>query len=179
MKEEWKEIDIPNMTGTYEVSNLGNVRRTRIYRKLGGVEYEVNKIYKMTPFDNGHGYKVVGLGIREEGKVKRKNYYVHRLVAKAFIPNPLNKPEVNHKDYDRSNNSVSNLEWCTDKENTSYSACHMANTRKEISGIRHRNGKYEVEISHHSKLHYVGRFWDYEDALEARNNKVKELKGNG
>ena len=121
----------------------------------------------------------MGLGIREEGKVKRKNYYVHRLVAKAFIPNPLNKPEVNHKDYDRSNNSVSNLEWCTDKENTSYSACHMANTRKEISGIRHRNGKYEVEISHHSKLHYVGRFWDYEDALEARNNKVKELKGNG
>lgn len=62
--------------------------------------------------DNGKGYMNVNVG--------NKTYYQHRLVAEAFIPNPHNKPEVNHIDEDKSNNSVDNLEWCTVLYNRTY-----------------------------------------------------------
>lgn len=65
--------------------------------------------YKLKQHDNWHGYMSVSVST-----FKR---YVHRLVAEAFIPNPENKPNINHKDSNRSNNHVSNLEWCTQKEN--------------------------------------------------------------
>lgn len=68
-------------------------------------------------FDNGFGYKYVMMV--KNGKYKQ--YKVHRLVAEAFIPNPENKPFVNHKDCNRSNNCFTNLEWCTQKENINYS----------------------------------------------------------
>ena len=60
-----------------------------------------------------NGYLAVNL--HKDGKVK--HYYIHRLVAEAFIPNPQNKPNVNHRDCDTKNNSVENLEWCTQSEN--------------------------------------------------------------
>lgn len=63
--------------------------------------------------DNGNGYKKVG--IQENGVLK--NVYIHRLVAQAFIPNPLNKKEVNHKNGIRHDNRVENLEWVTSSEN--------------------------------------------------------------
>ena len=66
--------------------------------------------------DNGHGYKTVCLCI--DGKPK--NYYVHRLVASAFVENPNDYPEVNHIDEDRGNNRAENLEWCTSKYNKNY-----------------------------------------------------------
>ena len=63
-----------------------------------------------------HGYLIASLW----NKMKRKYYLVHRLVAEAFIPNPNNYPQVNHKDENPSNNSVDNLEWCTPKYNANY-----------------------------------------------------------
>ena len=66
--------------------------------------------------DNGHGYKTVCLCI--DGKPK--HYYVHRLVASAFVENPNDYPEVNHIDEDRGNNRAENLEWCTSKYNKNY-----------------------------------------------------------
>ena len=66
--------------------------------------------------DNGHGYKTVCLCI--DGKPK--HYYVHRLVASAFVDNPNDYPEVNHIDEDRGNNRAENLEWCTSKYNKNY-----------------------------------------------------------
>ena len=66
--------------------------------------------------DNGHGYKTVCLCI--DGKPK--TYYVHRLVASAFVENPNDYPEVNHIDEDRGNNRAENLEWCTSKYNKNY-----------------------------------------------------------
>ena len=70
----------------------------------------------LRPHDNGHGYKTVSLCI--DGKPK--TYYVHRLVAGAFVENPNNYPEVNHIDEDRGNNRAENLEWCTSKYNKNY-----------------------------------------------------------
>lgn len=69
---------------------------------------------------------------------KRRDFYVHRLVAKAFLPNPENKPVINHKDCNRTNNSVSNLEWCTIKENTAYSETHGNMKRDKLGRFHHK-----------------------------------------
>lgn len=107
MIEEWR--DIKGYECVYQVSNLGNVRR------LVGFRCRNERILK--PRKKAKGYLMVHLcdnGIR-------KDVSVHRLVAEAFIPNPNNLPEVNHIDEDKTNNRVSNLEWCTRQYNVEYS----------------------------------------------------------
>ncbi len=100
--EEWR--DIPGYENFYQVSNFGNVRSIRF-----------NKIRNMKSWDS-KGYRVVELCINNN----RYTVGVHQLVALAFIPNPENKPEVNHKDRNRSNNNVENLEWVTQSENVAH-----------------------------------------------------------
>ena len=107
MKEIWKPIeDYEN----YMVSNLGRVKSLN-YRRTGK-----EKILK--PF-KARGYLVVDL-LDGTGKKGRKTNFIHRLVAQAFIPNPLNLPEVNHIDEDKLNNCVDNLEWCDRSYNVNY-----------------------------------------------------------
>ena len=100
--EEWR--DIPGYESFYQVSNLGNVRSIRF-----------NKIRNMKSWDS-NGYRAVELYLNNNGYTVG----IHRLVALAFIPNPENKPEVNHKDRNRSNNNVENLEWVTQSENIAH-----------------------------------------------------------
>lgn len=97
MQEVWK--DIKGYEGLYQISNTGKVKGLKR-----------NKVLK--PILQRSGYYYVDL--------QRKRRLVHRLVAEAFIDNPDNLPEVNHKDEDKVNNSVENLEWCDSKYNANY-----------------------------------------------------------
>jgi hypothetical protein len=101
--EIWK--DIPRYEGYYQVSNLGRVKSLKRYQS----PYET--ILKQ-PYNDG-GYHIVSVWIKSKGEIFR----VHRLIAQAFIPNPHNKPHINHKDGDKTNNHIDNLEWCTHLEN--------------------------------------------------------------
>ena len=106
MEEVWKPIK--GYEDRYEVSNLGKVKS--LSRKKG---WCIAKEKIIIPCTSRTGYFVVDL----YKNYSRKHHQIHRLVAQAFIPNPDNKPQVNHLDGDRKNNSVDNLEWSTAKEN--------------------------------------------------------------
>lgn len=114
MKEIWKAVS--GFEGFYEVSNKGNVRsldRT-VTRKDGVVVSFKGK--RLLPRLNQDGY----LQIQISKGDKIKTIRVHRLVADTFLPNPSSMPEVNHKDEDKTNNAVTNLEWCSHKYNSRY-----------------------------------------------------------
>lgn len=114
MEEEWRPI--PNYIGYYEVSNIGNVRSVdRLVTYSNGVQ-RVHKGKILKQDINYKGYHRVRL--QKDGK--SKSFSVHRLVALAFIPNPNSLPQVNHIDENKSNNCVSNLEWCTSEYNNNY-----------------------------------------------------------
>lgn len=101
MIEEWK--DIVGYEGLYKVSNIGRV-------------YGVKRKH-ILKHNSNHGYFLVCLC-----KCGAEKYFrIHRLVAEAFIPNPDKLPYVNHKDENKQNNAVDNLEWCTAQYNTEYS----------------------------------------------------------
>lgn len=110
--EIWKDIE--GYEGMYQVSNMGRVRALdRVKPNSGG---QIAKGHILPQSDNGHGYRFVSLWKFNKGR----RFYVHRLVASAFIPNPNNFPIINHKDENKSNNRYENLEWCTQKYNANY-----------------------------------------------------------
>lgn len=109
MEEIWK--DIKNYEGLYQISNLGNVKSVKRYRNAGTGNY-LQKEKIISQFDV-RGYKQVRL-CKDK---KYKNFSVHRLVAKAFIPNTEEKEQVNHINGIKSDNRLDNLEWCTQSEN--------------------------------------------------------------
>ena len=126
-EEVW--LDIPSYEGLYQCSNLGRVksldRKVLSTKKVtfekvlrGGIRKQQDRV----------GYKVVTLF--KNGN--RKTHYVHRLVAKAFIPNPNNYSMVNHIDESRTNNCVENLEWCTHQENLTHGTA-LARKNKKLS----------------------------------------------
>ena len=110
--EEWR--DIPGYEGAYQISSEGRVRSLdRIVERKDGSR-QLRKGRNLSPHKNKDGYMTVKL-------TRRNTVRVHTLVARAFLPNPEGLTEVNHRDFDRSNNHVENLEWIDHPSNVRYS----------------------------------------------------------
>lgn len=143
MEEEWK--DIKGNQEIYEISNLGNIKTKD---RIGARGYRVRGHILMQRV-NSNGYLRCDMNISG----KTKSYLTHRLVAKLFIPNPENKPEVNHKDGDKYNNSVKNLEWCTRSENERHAwktgLKNYIATKGELHGMHKLSANDVVYIRQH------------------------------
>lgn len=145
--------DVVGYEGLYEVSNLGNVIRIN-YRNTGK-----RKLIK--PHKNKNGYVQIHLWKNE----KRQMFYVHRLVAEAFILNPENKPFIDHINTIRDDNMVENLKWCTRLENNNNPLTkekvlsHLQNENHPMLGKHHTEGtKKNMSISQSGeKNHMYGK----------------------
>ncbi|MDF2543471.1 MAG: hypothetical protein K0S47_3189 [Herbinix sp.] len=149
MKEIWK--DVVGQEGNYKISNIGRI-----------FSIKTNKIRK--PCSDKNGYQCVDLSINGI-KYKAK---IHRLVATAFIENPLNLPLVNHIDEHKANNTVENLEWCNNQYNIRYSQS------KKIRGINIKTGKailFEAQIDCRAKG------FDHRGITRNINGITKQYKG--
>lgn len=141
MEEIWKNISgYPN----YQISNMGRVK------SLGNNKTRKEKILKGV--ENGRGYLQVVLN--KEGKGKK--YRIHRLVAAAFIPNPDNLPQVNHRNENKTDNRVENLEYCDSKYNINYGSRNERMAKAK-----------SIPILQFSKTDDLLRKWD--SAIEVKN----------
>ena len=138
--EEWR--DIKGYEGIYQVSNLGNIRSLdRMIKHFPKDYFQKGKILK--PGQSTNGYLMVILMNHN----KRKTRNVHRLVAEALLENSEGLEEINHKDEDKTNNRVDNLEWCDHKYNANY-----GNRNKKISiKARNRIGRQSVMYEHNGE----------------------------
>lgn len=143
--EQEKWLPVKGYEGFYEVSNMGNVRS--VDRRCNGKRQGSSKMCKgkvLNQITNYQGYKRVNLSVNQN----RKAFFVHRLVADAFVENPNKFRFVNHKDENKGNNKSENLEWCTCVYNVNYGTRNqkvstgMQNKRcKEVVGINDITGE--------------------------------------
>ena len=147
--------DIKGYEGLYQVSNLGRIKsleRDIIYPN-GKIQHYNEKM--LSPNSDKNEYKTIKLC--KNGKIKR--YLVHRLVAEAFIDNPDNLPCVNHKDENKQNNNVENLEFCSVAYNNSYGsrletlkAKNTGQKRSEETKQKIREAKKGMKVSENTKI---------------------------
>ena len=135
--EIWK--DVKDYEGLYQVSNMGRVKSLERMKWNGrGYQKIPEKILKASEYRGGY----LQVNLSKDGKAK--DCKIHRLVAQAFISNPQNLPEVNHKDENKKNNCVENLEWCSKLYNINYGTGRKRSAEK-------RRGKKKSE-EHIKKL---------------------------
>ena len=135
--------DIKGYEGLYGITSCGKVW-----------SYYSKKFLK--PKDNGNGYLQVILYKDKE----KKSCYVHRLVADAYIPNTENLPQINHRDENKTNNCLQNLEWCDAKYNINYGTCitKSSNSRKKPILQYDLDGNFIREWGHGSRCHSSRRY---------------------
>lgn len=135
MKESWR--DVKNYEGLYQVSNTGKVKSlARTYKNR-----KCEEIIKSPSLASKGYYR---LPLCKEGKIKY--YYIHRLVAEAFIPNPNNYKMVNHKDENKLNNNANNLEWCTHTYNMNYGNINIKRYLSIVSRYLTKHGRNDIAI---------------------------------
>lgn len=153
INEEWKPV--VGYEGLYEVSSYGRVRSLDRYVKGKGKSYWLRKGRVLSPGIKDDGYLVVRL----QGRM----FYIHRLVAQAFISSIDNLPEVNHLDEDKTNNRVENLEWCYHKYNMNYGT---RNIRAKETAIK--NGYWSIL----SREEYLKKYYqDHKEEKKKYYNK--------
>lgn len=140
----WKDIE--GFEGIYQISDRGEVKSLK---RTAPTQYGYRTVRErvLKPTHSEYGYPLVRLSKDNQCRT----FLVHRLVAKAFIPNPDNLPCINHKDANPNNNCVDNLEWCTHKYNSNYYIC------KE-----------------RQRLHMLGRYEDDPDFLESCKKRLEK-----
>lgn len=177
--EIWK--DIPEYEGYYQISECGNIRTLdRYVTDEKKTQFIKGKVLK--PFDNGKGYMVISLS--KDGK--RKNHYVHRLVAQSYLKDYSNELKVNHKDFNTKNNNYRNLEMITQKENIRYSIENgryiNANKERPLKNIRRGQKKILENEKNILKMYKSGVGIDkisqklhlkYENVAKFIKNKMK------
>lgn len=139
--EIWKDID--GYDGDYQVSSLGRIRTWKSCRGLPVPRIRICS-------DDGHGYSQICLSHKNH----QKTIHVHILVAKAFLPNPYNLKELNHKDENKKNNCVDNLEWCTRKYNVNYGS-RTQKTSKPVMRIGADGTKIFESMREAARYHNV------------------------
>ena len=167
-KEIWK--DISGYEGYYQVSNLGRVKSLNRLTSHG----HNRKGKLLSKIRHNDGYLHVDLC--KNGSVNRIS--IHRLVAKAFIPNPDNLPEVNHIDEIKHHNMYLNLEWMTSRQNTNYSKNKKAKSKYPGISWYKRDNKWRAECQMNGIKYHLGYFDDeleaakaYQDFCEKHNLK--------
>ena len=156
--EIWKKID--GYENIYKISNKGNVKSIARFGTIGGIikPFYRNGYARVKLFKNG----------------KEKIYSIHILVAKAFVPNINNKPQINHKDGNKKNNCAYNLEWVSAKENVEHAYLNGLRKTKKVAQIK--NGKiintflnvYRASLE--TKIQYTSIYW-------CVNGKYKQAGG--
>jgi len=158
--EVWTDISV---APEYSISSFGRVKRKK--PRMDGSDF-----YPKISVNKRHGYYQVNLN--------GKPYLLHRLLAQAFIPNPENKPFVDHIDGDPLNNSLSNLRWCTYTENGRNRKKHRNNT-SGYKGVYFNKaaGKWRARIKINGKNKSLGYFHTKEEAAAAYEAAAKEAFG--
>lgn len=173
-----------------QVSNLGKIRTIDRYVTVKGRGKRFIKGRVLKQQLNPHGYMQVHVKVNG----KSINLRVHRLVAITFIPNPHGYPEVNHKDNDRTNNAVSNLEWCTPEYNIAYREKYGIALNRPVFAVDLETGKilrFEsqseaarqlgVDVGNlnnvvNGKMIQIGGYWFTEDENKITEEKIQEIK---
>lgn len=159
MEEIWKEI--PGWEGLYMASNTGKIKGIcHFVVSKGGCLRRTHSVVLKEKI-NKFGYLVVRL--QDKSTSRDRFYMVHRLIANTFIPNTQNLPFINHKDEDKTNNCVDNLEWCTAKYNVNYGTCQER--KIETQRLKHPNMKRIRQISMNGML--IREFISISDAARS------------
>lgn len=160
MEEIWK--DIKGFEGAYQISNLGRVKSLERYVPSSGktpqkIKEKIRKLFSTTA-----GYLYVVLSYNHI----RKTALIHRLVAEAFVPNPNNLECVNHKDENKQNNIVENLEWCNYTYNNTYKNIHL---RRSLDNTIRKVIQYDLDMNE------IKRWDKISDAAKYYNTYVTNI----